>query len=75
MWEWADGGKPAMLVKLLSVDVAEGTKFGKGRVTRVVSGTEIPRLEISSVTHGYSRLGGIIRLYRWHWHRFLEPNA
>jgi len=42
MWEWANGGKPGLLVKLVSVDVAEGAKFGKGRVTRVVSGTTIP---------------------------------
>ncbi|MCJ1250563.1 hypothetical protein MMC30_007791 [Trapelia coarctata] len=38
MWEWANGGKPGLLVKLVTVDVAEGAKFGKGRATQVISG-------------------------------------
>lgn len=75
IWEWANGTTAGMLVKLISVDVAEGAKFGKGRVTRVVSG--IARLVLLYIlfTHESGRLGGILRIYQRHWYCLLGANA
>lgn len=75
IWEWANGTTAGMLVKLISVDVAEGAKFGKGRVTRVVSGTARLVFLYIFFTHEICRLGGILRIYQRHGYRFLGANA
>lgn len=75
MWEWANGSKAGMLVKLVSVDVAEGAKVGKGRVTRVVSGTVRLVLLIILFTHEGCRLGEILRIHQRHGYRVLGANS